>query len=324
MAEQIKTLHLHSVLKEHSQDMTGKVVVITGTTSGTGFVAAKEIAKKGAKVILLNRKSKRADKSLKALQAAVPAANFVMVDCDLQSFDSVNLAVDNILENNTSLDVLINNAGVMALEDYATVDGYDVQMQTNVLSHFLITKRLFPLLQKSQQGRIVNHSSMARMGGPLELKYFGKNGGDLGGDGSEEENMGFSGPRWARYHQTKLANFTFTYGLKNRLEKAGISNVIALVAHPGLASTNLQVTTTESGGMDMEGGLMSNAQSAEDGAAGIIRAAMSPTAKCGDFYGPELWSGYPELREPEADLISEANLKTNWEGCEAAVGNFSF
>ena len=141
------------------------------------------------------------------------------------------------------IDVLVNNAGVMALKDQATMDGYDVQMQTNVISHFLITKELFPLFRKSEEARIVNHSSMARLGGPLDMDYFEKKGGNLGGDGTDEENLSFQGPRWERYHQTKLANCAFTYGLKKKLEEANITNIIPLLAHPGLALTNLQVTT---------------------------------------------------------------------------------
>ena len=77
-------------------------------------------------------------------------------------------------------------------------------MQTNCLSHFLLTKELFPLLKNSRESRIVNHTSMARLGEPLYMKYFGKNSGNLGEDGTDEENSGFSGPRWQRYHQTKL------------------------------------------------------------------------------------------------------------------------
>ena len=106
---------------------------------------------------------------------------FDSIDCDLQNFESVHSAMEIIKSKYTVIDVLVNNAGVMALKDQATKDGYDVQMQTNVLSHFLITKELFPLLQKSKEARIVNHSSMARLGGPLDMKYFEKNGGNLGG-----------------------------------------------------------------------------------------------------------------------------------------------
>jgi NAD(P)-dependent dehydrogenase (short-subunit alcohol dehydrogenase family) len=325
MTKKTETLHLGDVLKNHSQDMTGKVVVITGTTSGTGHICAREVAKKGASVVLLNRQSERAEKSLSQLQAAVPNGKFEPISCDLQNFASVNQAIEQIKDKYDRVDVLVNNAGVMALKDYPTVDGYDVQMQTNVISHFLITKELFPLLSKSEEARIVNHSSMARLGGPLESDYFEKKGGDLGGDGTEAENNAFQGPRWLRYHQTKLANATFTYGLKQKLEKAKISNVIPLLAHPGLAKTNLQVTTAVAGGMDPQAEFMNMAQSAEDGAAGIIRAAMDPKVKPGDFFGPsgQGWQGFPESLTPEDLLYDESNVRVNWEGCEKAVGAFN-
>jgi NAD(P)-dependent dehydrogenase (short-subunit alcohol dehydrogenase family) len=323
MTEQIKTEHLDAVIKNHGQDMTGKTVVVTGTTSGTGFVFARELAKKGANVVLLNRESDRSKKAHQQLQEAVPSGKFDSIACDLQNFESVRNAVEAIKSKYEKIDVLVNNAGVMALKDEATVDGYDVQMQTNCLSHFLITKELFPLLKKSEGARIVNHSSMARLGGPLEMKYFEKRGGNLGGNGSEEENQNFQGARWERYHQTKLANCAFTYGLKKKLEEAGINNVIPLLAHPGLALTNLQVTTTADGGMDDKTGFMAQAQTAEDGATGIIRAAMDKNAKAGDFFGPLAgWKGYPELITPEDYLYSDATIQTNWEGCENAVGKF--
>ena len=319
----IETQHLAAVLKNHHQDMTGKVVAITGTTSGTGYVCARELARKGAKVLLLNRQSERSASSLKQLQSEVPNGDFEAIDCDLQDFANVQAAADQIKFNYKVLDVLVNNAGVMALKDQATKDGYDVQMQTNVISHFLLTKELFALIKQSTQGRIVNHSSQARRGSPLEPQYFGKNGENLGGDGTEEESKNFQGPRWMRYHQTKLANCAFTYGLKEKLDKAGLTNVLALLAHPGLALTNLQLTTAEDGGMEKNSGLMTNAQTAEDGALGIIRAAMDPEAKSGDFFGPtEGWKGYPDKLVPEEYLYSAETIATNWKGCEEAVGKF--
>jgi NAD(P)-dependent dehydrogenase (short-subunit alcohol dehydrogenase family) len=324
MSNPIQTLHLEETLRNHSQGMTGKVVAITGTTSGTGYVCAREVAKKGATVILLNRSSERAENSLRQLQSEVPNGKFDWIPCDLQSFESVRNAMQTIQSRYDVVDVLVNNAGVMALQDQATADGYDVQMQTNVLSHFLITKELFPLLKKSDQARIVNHSSMARLGPPLEQRYFEANGGNLGGDGTEEENMAFQGPRWARYHQTKLANAAFTYGLKKKLEEANTNNVLPLLAHPGLALTNLQVTTAADGGMDNNSGFMNQAQTAEDGATGIIRAAMDPKVESGNFYGPTAgWKGFPDLLTPEESLYDDTNMRINWEGCEKAVGAFT-
>lgn len=318
-----ETKHLQDVIQNHGRDLTNKVVAVTGTTSGTGYVCAREAAKKGATVILLNRPSERATKSLALLRQEVPTATFRAVACDLQQFDSVRAAAAEITANFEVIDTLVNNAGVMALKDTATKDGYDVQMQTNVLSHFLLTKELFPLLKKSDEARIVNHSSMARLGGPLEAMYFEQRGGNLGGDGTEEESHSFQGPRWQRYHQTKLANATFTYGLKNKLEAAGITNVTPLLAHPGLAATNLQITSADHGGMPHNSDFMQQAQSAEDGAGGIVRAIFDPNAQPGDFYGPTAgWSGYPDKLEPEELLLDEANLNTNWDGCEKAVGAF--
>ena len=318
------TLHLDTVIKNHTQDLTGKVAVITGTTSGTGYICARELAKLGAQVLLLNRQSERAVSSLESLRTAVPSGTFEAITCDLQDFASVRRAANSIKEKCDVIDILCNNAGIMAMPDEATKDGYDVQMQTNCLSHFLLTRNLFFMLRKSKDARVVNHSSGARLGAPLAAKYFGKNGGNLGGDGTAEEVAQFSGPRWERYHQTKLGNCAFTYGLHQRLSAAKITNVKSLLAHPGLALTSLQSTTAKTGGMDLNSPFMQKAQSAEDGATGIIRACADKDAVSGNFFGPKEWTGFPALLEPEALLLDPKNIEINWEGCEAAVGKFGF
>ena len=181
--------------------LQGKVIVITGCTSGTGLIAAQCSARKGAKVILmLNRSSERASLAEAAVKEQITKGGtstiVETIPCDLQDMASVQEAINTIKSKHDKIDVLCNNAGVMALEDVATKDGYDVQMQTNHLSHFLLTKELLPLIQKSTDGRVVNHSSVARKGGPLQAKYFEKNGGNLGGNGS---SMIFKGARWERY-----------------------------------------------------------------------------------------------------------------------------
>lgn len=122
MINKIQTLHLENVIKNHGQDMTDKTVVITGTTSGTGFVCASELAKKGATIILLNRKSERSRNSLKDLQESLPGGKFDAIDCDLQDLESVQTAIDIIKSKYDIIDVLVNNAGVMALKDQATID----------------------------------------------------------------------------------------------------------------------------------------------------------------------------------------------------------
>jgi NAD(P)-dependent dehydrogenase (short-subunit alcohol dehydrogenase family) len=128
----------------------GRVVAVTGSTSGTGFVAARTCAKLGAHVLLLNRPSARSEAALKAIAEDAPGGVFA-IDCDLQSFASVRAAAVAVKAavGEQGLDVLCCNAGVMALRDAATADGHDVQMQTNHLSHFLLAKELQPLLEKA-------------------------------------------------------------------------------------------------------------------------------------------------------------------------------
>lgn len=319
-----ETKYLRELIEKHTQDMNGKVVAVTGTTSGTGYVCARELAALGATVLLLNRPSARSESALAALKREVPNGKFEAIACDLQDFESVRNAARVIVSKFEVLDVLCHNAGVMALPDQATKDGYDVQMQTNSLSPFLLTKELFPLLKRSKEARIVSHTSMARLGSDHGSEYFGKNGGGLGGDGKPEESANFQGPRWERYHQSKLANCTFTYGLKQRLEAAGLFSVKVFIAHPGVARTGLQDTSAKYGGMDTNHGVMTQAQTAEDGALGIIRACADPQAQSGDFYGPEGLTGFPNKLPTEALLLDSKNIATCWQGCEAAVGKFGF
>lgn len=260
--------------------LAGKVVCVTGTTSGTGFFFALAAAKKGATVVLLNRPSERADAALKRLKADCPGGVFDSRSCDLQAFSSVQNAVKGLHEtyNSNGIDVICCNAGVMALPDQATIDGYDLQVQTNHLSHFMLVQELFPLLETAAnargEARIVNHSSIARNGCKIIERYFCKEGGHLGGNGS---SMFCGGARWVRYSQTKLANSVWTMELDRRL-KAANSKVIAVCAAPGLSKTNLQVTTLANGGMSSgccgSMWIMRFAQSAGDGSMGILQAAF--------------------------------------------------
>jgi len=316
--------------------LEGKTIAITGCTSGTGLIAAKTCAKKGASnVLLLNRPSERAQKAEETVKASVQdgsATKVETVSCDLQDFGSVKEAIETIKSKYDSIDVLCNNAGVMALDDYATKDGYDVQMQTNHLSHFLLTKELFPLLKRAQElrgeARIVNHSSLARTGGGdlLEAKYFGKNGGDLGGN----KSYMFSGPKWTRYSQSKLANSVFTAALAEKLkeskdESCSGGNIKAVVAAPGLSATNLQVTTHESGGMAGGVWLMLFAQSAEDGTMPLLSAMIDPTSDNGDFWEPRYYGNFsgPAIKIPY-DKYTENKESADilWKMSEEACGKF--
>ena len=310
---------------------TGKVFAITGCTTGTGLAAAKLFAKKGAaRCFLLNRPSQRAEAALAAVQAVAAEECVVThVDCDLTDFSAVRKAAGIVATatKDSGLDVLCNNAGVMALKDVATGDGYDIQMQTNHLSHFLLTRELHPALQKAVElrgeARIVNHSSFARNGPPgtkLTAEncalYLGKNGGDLGGDGS---SMICGGARWVRYAYTKLANVCFTLALHDKL---GDSGVKALCAAPGLAATRLQATTDADGGMGSGTWFMRWSQSPEDGAVPLLHCCLSDEPSSGELWEPKGMTGPPVLKDPLEKVCLEADRDALWKASEAAVGEW--
>jgi NAD(P)-dependent dehydrogenase (short-subunit alcohol dehydrogenase family) len=313
-------------------ELSNITVAITGTTSGTGFVAALTMAKKGARVICLNRPSKRANIALNAITEA-SQNDVIGIDCDLQSFESVREAANMITRYcPNGLNILCNNAGVMALKDTATPDGFDIQMQVNHLSHFLLTKKLFPLLdaasKKVGEARIVNHSSIARFGAKiLEAKYLEKRGGHLGGNGTGM--MLFPGGRWVRYAQTKLANCAFTSALHAML-MASKSSVKAMVAHPGLSVTDLQSTTVSDGGMGQlfTSLFMRGGQTQWDGALGIITAMAAPNINSGSFIGPGAgkWAlkGAPIRFELEPFYNNNETMNMMWEkSCEAIGESFT-
>jgi len=319
----------YPTLRSQLPTMAGKTVCITGTTSGTGYVAAHTVASLGAKVLLLNRKSKRSAASGAALREAFRQAEIHDVECDLQSFASVEEAATRVEElSPEGVHVLCNNAGVMALPDQATTDGFDVQMQTNHLSHFLLTRELMPLLERAAEAdgeaRVVNHSSSARMFPKRHLlpAYFEARGGELGGDGNALLGNLFLGPRWLRYNQSKLANCAFTAALHHRLQERG-SNVKALVAHPGLASTNLQKTSVKQGGMGetFTRWFMKMSQTPADGALGIISCMCLPSAESGQFYGPgKMGTKGPAVSfDLEGFYDTEAQRELLWTKSEEAI-----
>mmetsp|Transcript_12346 Transcript_12346/g.27229 ORF Transcript_12346/g.27229 Transcript_12346/m.27229 type:complete len:349 (-) Transcript_12346:1252-2298(-) len=318
--------------------LEGKTVAITGTTSGTGFIVARTAIRKNAEhVLLLNRSSERSKASEQSLQdeaRKVQSSSHVeTIPCDLQDFASVRDAAQTIRSKYDKVHVLCNNAGIMAMEDKATKDGYDVQMQTNHLSHFLLTQQLYPLLKKAaetsgQPSRVANHSSGARNlpGTPAKVEYYGKNGGNLGGNSS---SMLFGGARWERYHQTKLANLVFTNAFNERI--AGSNNtspkVWATCAEPGLSSTALQVTTARNGGMGSGMWFMRFAQSAEDGSMPILSACFSPEQETSKttIWHPSKGMVGPAKQSPMSPKEVASKEGANdllWTASEEACGKF--
>eukprot|EP00892_Ulva_mutabilis_P004897 jgi/Ulvmu1/277/UM001_0281.1 len=305
-------------------------------TAGLGYVAARSLVVKGAHVLALNRPSGRATASSQQIRdECIGEAGGAITDipCDLQSLDSVRAAGEQILQQDsvkkTGLDALVANAGVMALPDTGTGDGYDVQMQTNHLSHFLLTSIVFPGLQKAAEvsgsARIVNHSSSARIGGPCKAKFYGKNSGQLGGDGSLA--------KWERYHQTKLANALFSNALKDKLHERGLDNIKCFTCAPGLAASQLQANTYKNGGIIGLQPSMRFAQSAEDGTLPMLECIVGTDVQSGDLIVPsnkgffgmltgDGATGWPKKRQFEKVCVDEQGKKILWEESEKAVGPF--
>jgi len=310
--------------KETLPNVDGKVFVITGTTSGTGFVAAQTVAEKGGEVVMLNRKSQRVTDAHAKLVVAVPAGKFVNVECDLQDFASVKKAAEEVKSKYKKIYCLSNNAGIMMTPDKATTDGCDTQMQTNHLSHFILTKELMPLLEaeaaESGDARIVHHSSIARDGTKkdLERQYLEKNGGNLGGDTPHS----IFGPSYQRYAQTKLANSVMTYALDEKLQAKG-SKVRAISCHPGGSTTNLGANLSfpfyEMWLFKM---LIFFCQSPEDGTMGLLTGMMATDAKSGVLYGPKKngLSG-PAVPNPPKPYENDSKaMEMLWQTSEETTG----
>ena len=323
----IPLTHHYPKLVAGFPDLSGKTVAITGCTSGMGQILAHTAASKGARIVMLNRPSERADWALAALQATGAEAH--LVPCDLLSFASVRAAgpqLDALLAE-TGCDVLVNNAGLMGMKDQATEDGFDVQMQANHLSHFLLTHLMWPHLESAAaargEARVVNHSSGARKspGRPLGQEYLEAKGGHLGGD--RWPGLG----KWVRYQQSKLANLMFTYALQDHAAARPGNRVKSICAHPGPTNSGLQAKSSRRGTTILDRYILKRtvkeAQSVEDGTCGLARGAFDPEAQGGDFFGPDEKARIgealklPPERNPEAEgMLWEASLRAT------GVGNF--
>mmetsp|Transcript_15856 Transcript_15856/g.17902 ORF Transcript_15856/g.17902 Transcript_15856/m.17902 type:complete len:351 (-) Transcript_15856:50-1102(-) len=326
-----------------------KAVAITGTTSGTGYWAAVAAIRKNVSLlVLLNRKSSRASEAetrIKAEASRIKSGTVVVtVNCDLMKFESVHNAARHVIDlvkEYGGLDVLINNAGIMAFPDDRTDDGYDVQIQTNHLSHFLLTKLLLGSLQAAVnsrgEARIVQHSSGARnIGGGLKIQYFQK---------SQPNTLGGNDPKalMRRYHMTKLANTCFAMRLHQLLVQKNMVGIKSTVAEPGYSKTELVSNVKKSHKpyhlltrarvllMDLYFRFFVPGQSAADGACPLIEASFGSNTESGDFFVPKNGSvgppvkaisqGIPVPPYKERKTMDEANQSLLWQASEQAIGS---
>jgi protochlorophyllide reductase len=263
---------------------SGRTVLVTGATSGLGLETACALASRGAQVLVAGRDAARTATALQQVSAAAAdGGSAEPVSLDLASLTSVEAAARDVEGRVPRLDLLVNNAGVMATPFGHTEDGFETQIGTNHLGHFALTARLLPLLLAAQAPRVVTVSSSAHAIGRLD-----------------PDDLHFVRRRysaWAAYGASKLANLLFTAELDRRARAAG-SALVAAAAHPGYAATNLQLTGPWFARNPVGKGFSSllNAllgQSAADGALPQLYAATMPDVRGDDYFGPD---GFREAR----------------------------
>jgi NAD(P)-dependent dehydrogenase (short-subunit alcohol dehydrogenase family) len=259
---------------------TGRVAVVTGANSGLGMVTARELARAGALVVLACRDPERGASAVAAIRAEVPTASLDLRQLDLASQASVREFSSQLATDYDGLDLLINNAGVMAPPRRLTEDGFESQFGINHLGHFALTGRLIGLLAARPHSRVVTVSSGLHKIGRIAFE-------DLHG----ERRYG----KWSAYGQSKLANLLFAFELDRRL---GYGPPRSYAVHPGYSATNLQRTAAKATGsalterfIDMVNKVV--AQDMAMGALPSLYAATFPDLPGGSFIGPD---GLREMR----------------------------
>ncbi len=290
----------------------GKTAIITGANSGIGFEAAAQLAAKGAHVVLACRDQGKGQAALDAIKAAHPNASVALMPLDLADLKSIRSFAGAVGKAHPTIDVLCNNAGVMAIPRRTTADGFEMQFGTNHLGHFALTGLLLDRLLATPNARIVTVSSNAHKFGSVRFN-------DL-----QSERRYWT---WLVYSQSKLANLLFAFELQRRLTAAG-ATTISVACHPGYAATNLQSVGPRMQGSSLMESVMGFAnrvfaQPAAMGALPTLYAATAPEVQPGDYIGPGGFAeqaGYPKKvasnsrsRDPEAQ-------RRLWEMSEELTG----
>jgi NAD(P)-dependent dehydrogenase (short-subunit alcohol dehydrogenase family) len=286
-------------------DQTGRTALVTGANSGLGLHTSLALARRGARVLMACRNPAKAGEALERVTTEVPRARAELVPLDLASLDSVRSAAEDVAGRTSSLDLLVDNAGVMAIPRAQTADGFEMQLGTNHLGHFALTGLLLPVLLAAPTPRVVVVSSDAHKIGRIRFD-------DLMG----EKSYG----RWSAYGQSKLANLLFV----RELDRRASGRLTAAGAHPGYAATNLQSNYGNPVvDLFMKIGNRVIAQSDEAGAWPQLYAATMPDVKGGDYFGPSGMFGLrgaPDRDTPTRAASDDETARRLWEVSEQLTG----
>ena len=287
--------------------MNGRTVVITGANSGIGFEAAKELAKKGAHVILAVRNEEKGLEAIERISKEHKKASVELMKLDLADLESIRSFGNTFMERFENLDLLINNAGVMIPPYGKTKDGFELQFGSNHLGHFALTGLLLPLLIKTPESRVVTLSSIAHRGASIDFDNL---------DGAN----GYKAMKF--YGQSKLANLLFAKELDSRFKDHNI-DTISIACHPGISNTNLfKLGKSETPGY-MKRLMKLFFQPAEMGALPTLYAATNDHLKGGEYIGPDgrgNRKGNPAIETPAAGVYDEETMKKLWDVSESLTG----
>ncbi|MEV7393872.1 oxidoreductase [Streptomyces sp. NPDC091215] len=290
-------------------DLTARVAVVTGANSGLGYVTARELARKGARVVLACRSAERGQAARDRMAAEVPGARVEFGRLDLGDLASVRDFADSYAHER--LDLLVDNAGVMAPPYGTTVDGFETQFGVNHLGHFALTGLLMPALVRTAGARVISVSSMMHVLANIDM-------GDL--------NSARRYRRWVAYARSKTANLLFVHELARRVDAHGYG-LVAAAAHPGYAATNLQTAGPRAEGRRaaermMAAGNLVFAQSADAGALPTLYAATAPGVRPDSFTGPSIamWRGSPAPSWRAPWTRNDAMAQRLWDESERLSG----
>ncbi len=293
---------------EQIPDQSGRTAIVTGANSGLGLATARELARHGARVVLACRNTAKGESALAEIRADAPDAQVELAALDLSSLDSVRSFAERYRADHDGLDLLINNAGLMAPPRGVTADGFELQLGTNHLGHFALTGRLIGAMEGRTGARVVTLSSGMHKVGRINF------------DDLQSERR-YS--RWRAYGQSKLADLMSALELDRRLRAAG-STISSVAAHPGYAATNLQSAAPPL--VDRLALTVTNAivaQSADMGALPTLYAATCPDLEGGSYVGPDGLGelrGYPRICTPSRAARDEAVAARLWSVSEELTG----
>jgi NAD(P)-dependent dehydrogenase (short-subunit alcohol dehydrogenase family) len=292
-------------------DQSARVAVVTGANGGLGLEVARELARKGARVVIAARDQAKAAAARASILAEVPDAALELHPLDLASLASVRAAAAAVLAGHRRVDVLVNNAGLMGIDERRSEDGFELQLAVNHLGHFALTALLLPALLSSGDARVVSVTSTGRHAGrPID---------------PDNPNLDGHYDPWRAYGQSKLAVLHFALELDRRFRAAG-TPARSIVVHPGFANTDLQARSVrETGGGRSQrffhGAVRRVGMTPARGALALLRAATDPGAVGGALYTPRWVNWGPPVRRPLFGRSRDRHaMAVVWEVSERETG----